>query len=152
LLKTDKEEINPVFTPEGKWVAYHSAEAGGMEVFVRPFAPGAFGQGGRWQISKGNAGPPVWSRNSRELFYPSSHGEIMVVSYTAKGDVFLPDPPRVWRTSTPQGGGNLEVAPDGQRLVATVPVESEQAPKTEHEVVFLLNFLDYLKQQVPLNK
>ena len=48
--------------------------------------------------------------------------------------------------------GNLEVAPDGQRLVVTVPVESEQAPKTEHSVVFLLNFLDYLKQQVPLNK
>jgi len=55
-LKTAVEEINPVFSPDGKWVAYHSSEAGGMEVFVRPFVPGAFGQGGRWQSPKAMPG------------------------------------------------------------------------------------------------
>jgi len=73
----------------------------------------------------------------------------MVVSYTAKGDVFMPSAPCVWRTKMPQG--NLEVAPDGQRLVVTVPVESEQAPKTEHEVVFLQTFADEVRRSVPLN-
>jgi serine/threonine-protein kinase len=149
-LKTAGEEINPVFSPDGRWVAYHSTEAGAIEVFVRPFVPGAFGQGGKWQISKGNTGPPVWSRNGRELFYPSNNGEIMVVPYTAKGDVFMPGAPRVWRTKMPRG--NLEVAPDGQRLVVTVPVESEEAPKTEHEVVFLQNFADELIRRVPQGK
>jgi len=47
--------------------------------------------------------------------------------------------------------GNLEVAPDGQRLVVTVPVESEEAPKTEHEVVFLQTFADEVRRSVPLN-
>jgi Tol biopolymer transport system component len=149
-LKTTVEEVNPAFSPDGRWVAYHSAEAGAIEVFVRPFAPPAFEQGGKWQISKGNSGPPVWSRNGRELFYPSHNGEIMVGVYTAKGDVFMPGAPRVWRTKMPQG--NLEVAPDGQRLVVTVPVESQEAPKTEHEVVFLQNFADELLRRVPQGK
>jgi len=31
-------------------------------------------------------------------------------------------------------------------------VDSPQAPKQEHEVVFLENFFDYLRQRVPLAK
>jgi len=30
------------------------------------------------------------------------------------------------------------------------PAESAEAPKQEHEVVLLENFLDYLRQRVPL--
>jgi len=73
----------------------------------------------------------------------------MVVSYTAKGDVFMQGAPRVWRTKAPQG--NLEVSPDGQRLVATMPVGGPEA-KTEHEIVFLQNFADELIRRVPTGK
>jgi hypothetical protein len=32
------------------------------------------------------------------------------------------------------------------------PVESAQAPATDHTVVFLENFFDYLRQRVPVGK
>jgi hypothetical protein len=32
------------------------------------------------------------------------------------------------------------------------PVETPEAPKADHEVVFLENFFDYLRQRVPLGK
>jgi hypothetical protein len=43
-----------------------------------------------------------------------------------------------------------DVAPDGKRVLVLTPVESAEAPKQEHEVVFLINFVDYLRQRVPL--
>ena len=43
-----------------------------------------------------------------------------------------------------------DLAPDGKRVLVATPVESAEAPKQEHEVVFLENFFDYLRQRVPL--
>ncbi len=50
------------------------------------------------------------------------------------------------------GGISWDLAPDGKRLLVLTPVESAEAPKQEHEVVFLENFFDYLRQRVPLVK
>ena len=41
------EEREPMFSPDGRWLAYSSNESGRYEVYVRPFP----GPGGRWQIS-----------------------------------------------------------------------------------------------------
>lgn len=148
LLNTDTEEINPIFSPDGRWVAYHSAEAGSMEVFVRPFPLSASGQGGKWQISKGNNSPPVWSRNGRELFYPVG-ANVMVVSYTAKGDVFLADPPKLWLANAPVG--NFDLSADGKRILVAVPVEEAEKPTAEHKVAYLENFFDELQRKMPTN-
>jgi hypothetical protein len=37
-------------------------------------------------------------------------------------------------------------------VAVVTPVDTPEAPKQEHEVVFLFNFLDYLRQRVPLEK
>jgi len=55
--------------------------------------------------------------------------------------------PRVWIAKL--GGTGWDVAPDGKRVLVLTPVESAEAPKQEHEVVFLENFFDYLRQRVP---
>src|SRR5207302_1138198 len=39
--------IETAFSPDGRWIAYNSAQSGQPEVFVRPFP----GPGGQWQIS-----------------------------------------------------------------------------------------------------
>ena len=47
----------------------------------------------------GNEGAvlPVGSRNGRELFFRTEHSHrILAVSYTAKGDSFVADKPRMW--------------------------------------------------------
>ena len=60
-------EREPVFSPDGRWLAYTSDETGRPEVYVRPF-PGA---GGKWQISTTGGTVPTWSPTKRELLYKS---------------------------------------------------------------------------------
>ena len=74
----------------------------------------------------------------------------MAASYTVKGDTFVAEKPRVWVAKL--GGTIWDLAPDGKRALVLTPVESAEAPKQEHEVVFLENFFDYLRQRVPLGK
>jgi len=77
-----------------------------------------------------------------------SGDQIMAVSYTVKGDTFVPDKPRVWIAKL--GGTDWDLAPDGKRVAVVIPMESAVAPKPEHEVVFLENFFDELRRKVPL--
>ena len=48
-LSTPANEGAPMFSPDGRWLAYSSDESGRYEVYVRPFP----GPGGKWQISTG---------------------------------------------------------------------------------------------------
>jgi hypothetical protein len=74
----------------------------------------------------------------------------MAVSYTVKGDTFVAEKPRVWLAKL--GGTDWDLAPDGKRVAVVTPVDTPEAPKQEHDVVFLFNFLDYLRRRVPLPK
>jgi hypothetical protein len=44
------------------------------------------------------------------------------------------------------------LAPGGKRVAVITPVEAAEARKPDHTVVFLLNFFDYLRQRVPMEK
>jgi hypothetical protein len=50
------------------------------------------------------------------------------------------------------GGTDWDLEPNGKRVAVVTPVGSTEAPAQDHTVVFLQNFVDYLKQRVPLNK
>ena len=50
-LKSTFTDLDPSFSPDGRWLAYQSNESGTNEVYVRAFPPPSSGQGGRWQIS-----------------------------------------------------------------------------------------------------
>jgi Tol biopolymer transport system component len=52
------------FSPDGRWLAYSSAESGREEVYVRPFP----GPGGVTVVSRGGK-DPFWSPKGDELFY-----------------------------------------------------------------------------------
>ncbi len=58
-------EAHPDFSPDGRWIAYHSNESGKFEVYVRPFP----GPGGKWQISTEGGGWPRWVDGGREIVY-----------------------------------------------------------------------------------
>ncbi|MBA2301600.1 MAG: PD40 domain-containing protein, partial [Acidobacteria bacterium] len=57
-LNTPRNEKEPNFSPDGRWVAYQSDEMGRDEVYVRPFRAGGNG----WRISTDGGSFPVWSR------------------------------------------------------------------------------------------
>ena len=118
-------------------------------MYVRAFPPPSSGQGGKWQISNNGGGAPRWSRSGHELVYRSGD-QLMTVSYSVKGDVFVAEKPRVWISRL--GGTNWDLAPDGKRVAVVIPEASAQAPQQEHEIVMLLNFADELRRRVPLGK
>jgi serine/threonine-protein kinase len=146
-LKSGFSDYAQGFSPDGRWLAYYSNESGKFEVYVRAFPPPASGQGGKWQISDGGGTSASWSRNGHELFYESGD-QIMVASYTVKGDTFVAEKPRVFIAM--RAGTTWDLAPDGKRVLLLTPVESAAAPKQEHEVVFLLNFFDELRRRLPV--
>ena len=139
----------PSFSPDGRWLAYQSNESGKDEVDVRAFPPPASGQGGKWQISNSGGTVPRWSRTGHELVYRSGD-QLMAASYTVNGDTFVAEKSRVWIAKL--GGTQWDLAPDGKRVAVLTPIESAEAPKQEHEVVFLLNFFDELRRRVPAGR
>jgi Tol biopolymer transport system component len=161
-LKNQFSDSEPMFSPDGKWLAYSSAGSEATrEVYVRPFPPPASGQGGRWGISTQGGQNPVWSRTSHDLLYLAPGGQIMAVSYTVKGETFVADQPRVWIASLgggtiafdQLGSGRYDLSPDGRRLAVVTSAEaSPDKSNAEHEVVFLQNFLDELRRRVPTGK
>ena len=149
ILKSGFADRETAFSPDGRWLAYTSHESGKDEVYVRAFPPSASGQGGRWQISNNGGETARWSKNGRELVYRSGE-QLMIASYTAKGDVFEAGKPRIWIGG--HVGPDWSLAPDGKRALVLKPVDAEEPPKQEHEVVFLQNFLDELRRRVPPGK
>ena len=149
-LQTTADERYPSFSPDGRWLAYASNESGTYQVYVRAFPD----KGGKWQISNSGGAYPMWSRNGHELFFETLDNHIMVAAYTVKGDSFVADKPRLW--SEKQLGGtvnaarNVDLAPDGKRIVALMPVETAEAQKAQNHVIFLENFFDELQRKVPV--
>jgi Tol biopolymer transport system component len=69
------DESSPRFSPDGRWVAYHSNTSGRPEVYVRPLeAPTAA------RISKDGGTLPRWNRDGKELFFLAPGGRIMSAS------------------------------------------------------------------------
>ena len=139
-------ETVPMFSPDGRWLAYESNASGRAEVYVRAFPA----QSGKWQISNNGGTWPTWSPNGREILYRSGD-QLMSVAYTATGDSFVADKPRVW-LSTLGNATAFDLAPDGKRVIAVMPATSGEAPKAEHTLVFMQNFFDELRRRVPIGK
>jgi serine/threonine-protein kinase len=131
----------PMFSPDGRWIAYFSNESNVDEIYVRPFP----GPGGKSQISNGGGLFPKWSRTGNELFFKGLDDRIMVAGYSIRGDTFVPGAVRVW-SPTPIFSYSVlnmwDLTPDGKRIAAAIPQRDAGA---DTHLTFLLNFLDGLK-------
>jgi serine/threonine-protein kinase len=141
------------FSPDGHWLAYSSNESGSSQVFVRAFPD----KGGQWQISTNGGTAPIFSQYGKDLFYfDVPDDRIMVASYSAEGDTFVAEKPRVWSgqsvalTMSGSVGAQYDVAPDGKRLAIATSAGGSTQQDAGH-VIFLENFLDELQRKVPLN-
>ncbi len=146
-LSTPFTDSSPMFSPDGRWIAYISNESGRNEIYVRPFP----GPGGKWQVSTGQADDPTWSPTRREFFYASIPDQrIMVAPYTVEGDSFRIEKPQalsdgrfVGRPRAPSR--DLDLHPDGQRF-AVAAGSSAATPVELNNIVFIFNFADNLRQ------
>ena len=142
-------EQEPMFSPDGRWLAYVSDESGRKEVYVRPFP----GPGSKSLVSTGGGDHPRWSRPRHDFFYSTPDGHIMVASYTAEGDSFRAEKPQLWsddrflqrRTGWSfAGGASIDLHPDGDRFA--VALADPQAAGKLDKIVFIFNFFDELRR------
>ena len=76
LLGSNFREQYGAFSPDGKWVAYQSNEAGAQEIWLTDF-PGARQ---RHRISDHGGREPRWRANGQELFYASGDDMLMAAA------------------------------------------------------------------------
>jgi hypothetical protein len=151
-LQTPADERFPSFSPDGKWLAYAARESGSFRVYIRAFPD----TGGKWQISSAGGAYPMWSRSGRELFFESLDNRIMVAGYTVHRDSFVPDKPQLWSekalANTVTFNKNVDLAPDGKRVVALMTAEGLKTQQSQHDIVFLENFFDDLRRRAPVKR
>ena len=84
---TTATETQPMFSPDGRWLAYTSNATGRLEVYVRPFP----GPGEPVTVSTNGGSSPAWNPRGRELFYvePGTEGDRMMAV-----EVRVAHPPR----------------------------------------------------------
>jgi serine/threonine-protein kinase len=143
-LRTPADNQWPVFSPDGRWIAYRSSESGTQQIYVRPFP----GPGGKWLISEGPGTVPRWSPNGRELFYITRDYRIMVVDYAVNGNSFVAGRPRFWTGSEKRLRG-ADLAPDGKQLIGMPVLEEPRPLGSSVHVTFLLNVFDELRRRIP---
>lgn len=111
--KTEFDEDDASFSPDGRWLAFASAESGEYEVYVRPFP----GPGGKWQISSKGGDFPRWRQDGRELFYVSAGNMMMSVEVDGRTESFtVGEPKQLFGVRTPQANKPYDVSSDGQRF------------------------------------
>ena len=148
-LNSPSAEREPMFSPDGRWLAYSSNESGRNEVYVRPFP----GPGGKWQISTG--GGPIrpgrapntsssmastdrsWSRPSRwkaTRSAPRSRGS---------------GPRGVTRRADQTACSTCTPTASGSR---SPPAAQTPGGAKQDKVVFIFNFFDELRRIAPATK
>ena len=144
-LSTTFNEQEPMFSPDGRWVAYQSITSGRSEVYVRPFP----GPGGLQQVSTSGGVYPMWSPTKPELLFVATNPpQMMAASYQASGDSFHAEKPHAWTPGRFVPRPRLRpfnLHPDGERLVVSPAQGAETATKQNH-LVFILNFSEELKR------
>ena len=127
-------------------MAYQSGESGRNELYVRPFPAGE----GRWQISNNGGWSPEWSRTKQELYYREG-SKMMAVTYSAEGDSFRADPPRVLfdgeYLSVFAGGPAYSLHPDGKRFVMMKSAALEEPQLAQP--IFIFNFFEEVRRIIP---
>jgi len=124
-LQDDFDKGGGKFSPDGKWIAYSSDEAGPYQVYVRPFP----GPGGQYQVSAAGGSNPRWRHDGKELFYLAPEGKVMAVEVktgstfeTGAAKPLFDAHVRGWLGAGGAGPGlsardNYAVSSDGQRFL-----------------------------------
>ena len=112
------------FSPDGRWIAYMSAESGSAEVYVEPFPA----TGARWQVSPRGGSEPHWRGDGKELFFIAANETLMAVSVSGNWSAARPVP--VFRVSVPElgGAGDYAVSRDGEVFVVNLFVSDPLVP------------------------
>jgi Tol biopolymer transport system component len=120
-------ETSAAFSPDGRWIAYVTNEAGQANVYVQSFPEAK----GKYQVSRDGGARPIWRGDGKELFYLGPDGALMAVSIdTSRG--FDASVPRTLFTTDALNNQNMvyAVTKDGMRFLVNARPQQPAAPVT----------------------
>ena len=110
-------------SPNGRWLAYGSAESGTHEVYIVPFPKGD----GKWQVSSGGGTVPTWRKDGKEVYYMTVQGQMFAAGITERGNELQIDTPRLLFNANIAAIGTLyDVSPDGTFVVQQANTGSQE--------------------------
>ena len=124
VVQTGFEENGGRFSPDGRWIAYHSNESGRNEVYVQPFP----GPGPNTRISTNGGTNVQWRGDGREIFYQAPDNRLMAVPITLSADGRTVDAGRPVALFATRSGSQYAAASDGQRFLITTSLENAATP------------------------
>jgi eukaryotic-like serine/threonine-protein kinase len=134
-LRTPYNESKAEFSPDGRFIAYESNEAGQQtEVYVRPYPE----LNPRRKISTNGGRSPRWASNGKELFYQVG-GKLMALDIETSPDL-LPGAPRELFEGP---YGTYDPLPNGQSFVMVQEMTTGDPPT---RINFVLNWFEELKR------
>jgi len=133
---------NAALSPDGKWLAYYSAESGHPEVYVQSFTS----KGSRAQVSAAGGLEPRWAPDGTALYYQQADGVMRVP--IEPGSAFTPGKAQMLFTSSAvqavsDSGQTYDIDPKGARFLMLRPA-TEGAPAPDVHVI--LNWFDELSK------
>ena len=136
-VQTAFQERDGQFSPDGKWIAYQSNDAGHNEIYLQPFP----GPGARIQVSRGGGQQVRWARDGSELFYIAADQRLTAVRVTlgANGKLGLGTPIPLFRTELDSSFLTRQqyvVSPDGQRFLLNASTDAIDPPS----ITLILNW------------
>ena len=141
----------PVFSPDGRWIAYASDESGTNELYIRPFPKAD----AKWQVSSsGTLDEHAWSRDGSKLFFRAGDGQSLMAATisTAGGSLAIGRATGIVALQAenyPELGfwGGLALSPD-DRGFALAKYASEVGG-TRNRVVLMLDWIDAMPPTAP---
>jgi eukaryotic-like serine/threonine-protein kinase len=129
------------FSKDGRFITYASDESGNEEVFVADYPDMA----NRVVVSTGGGDWPVWSPDSREVFYRRGN-DVMAAPVETVPVLRAGAPHRLFTGAYAgvDGDRKFDVAPDGRFLM----IERVNASISQ-QLIVVQNWLEELKQRVP---
>lgn len=122
-------ERTPCISPDGKYMAYISAESGRPEIYLLDLT----GSGGKWQISTNTGLYPQWRKDGRELYYITTDWNFMAVSINTATDELQVGIPQKLFTRQPSRAGinqnRYAVSADGQRILINSVAATSQSSR-----------------------
>jgi hypothetical protein len=141
---TGAEEETGAVSPNGEWIAYGSDESGEWQVYVRAFlAPG-----GRWLVSTGGAGTPLWTSDTEVVYVDYPTRSLMAarlefgatVRVVERTTLFSFRPYR-YSESSPM----YDVSRDGQRFLV---LRNAEGAVGDEDPIVVLNWFEEIKRRI----